>query len=283
MSDDSASTAERTLPPLHFGKVCRDMIHTSTADWVFAQITSVPTPTEEDKEGQDEDGAPVYNHYYGFAEEVWPTVKRTAATPRNIWFKLATHTKEGVQVGPVRFGIPNYKTLPVPGEIVVGKVVGNVHRNGVRFQWWSRDAQPLKHLVRISRYGTNATKDALCLQSRLMADIQRDNLWALIRLVAQEDLESFVQQYLSPEHRQLHPIRLEHGPRGYLLDRSPHRFLMDVARMSNCPQMYVKFEQMLAERDPEELVDLPTEEERQELRRELEDLEESAVEESYHQ
>jgi hypothetical protein len=267
-----------------FSSRCLSLLQQSTSDWVFARITSVPTPKPDDEEGVNVDQHTVYNHYYGFAEEIWPSVRSTPSTPRNIWFKLATHTKEGILVGPVKFGTPHYTTLPSPGEVVVGKVVHNVHRHGYRFEWWCRDAQPLMNLVRIFKYGTSATKDALCMQSRILSSIQLDNLWAFIRLVAQEDLQSFVSQYYPVEQQTEHPIRGEHGPRGYVLDRSPHRFVMDVSKVCNCPAIYTQFLQMVhsASALGHVVADrLPSEEAVTRLGQELMDLEDSTMEESF--
>ena len=259
------------------------LLRHSMSDWVFARITSVPAPKPEDAEGTNDNGVKVYNHYYGFAEEMWPSVRGNSDTPRNIWFKLATHTKEGILVGPVKFGIDHYTTLPTPGEVVVGKVVQNVHRNGFRYEWWCRDAQPLMHLVRIARYGTNASPDALCLQSRILSNIHLDNLWAFIRLVAKEDLQSFVDQYRGEELRGVHPIRKNHGPRGYQLDRSPHRFILDVAKVCNCPAIYTQFQDRLfqARRRGETLRGLPEDAELAELEQELADLEDANHEDAF--
>ena len=274
------STTVQDLPG--FKKQCLQLLSSSMSSWVFARITSVPAPKPEDVEGVGPDGNKVYNHYYGFAEEVWPSVRSTSSTPRNIWFKLATHTKEGILVGPVKFGIEHFTTLPSPGEIVVGKVVNNSHRNGFRYEWWCRDAQPLMHLVRICRFGTNATMDALCMQTRILSNIHLDNLWAFIRLVAKEDLQVFVNQYRSEEHREIHPIRTDHGQRGVQLDRSPHRFIMDVSKVCNCPTIYIKFVDMLRQiQQTETLENLPSEEELMSLEQELTDLEDSTNEESY--
>lgn len=265
-----------------FRKNCLQLLRNSMADWVFARITSVPAPKAEDKEGEDADGNTVYNHYYGFAEEIWPTVRSTTGTPRNIWFKLATHTKEGILVGPVKFGIEHYATLPTPGEIVAGKVINNVHRNGFRYEWWCRDAQPLMHLARIAQYGTNATADALCLQSRLLSNIHLDNLWAFIRLIAKEDLQPFVDMYRDESRRELHPIRKEHGPRGYILDRSPHRFVLDVAKVCDSPTIYIQFLQRVREAARHEaLSGVPPDEALAALEQELMELEEANNEEPF--
>ncbi len=278
LADDEAG------PTGGYSSRCLRLLRESTSDWVFARITSVPAPKEEDEDGVDADQNTVYNHYYGFAEEIWPSVRSTTSTPRNIWFKMATHTKEGILVGPVQFGIPHYRTIPSPGEVVVGKVVNNVHRKGYRFEWWCRDAQPLMHLVRIFRYGTTATQDALCLQSRILSTIQLDNLWAFVRLVAQEDLQSFVRQYFAPEQQDEHPIRGEHGPRGYVLDRTPHRFVMDVSKVCNCPAIYTQFLKMVRSAGeagqlcPERL---PSPEELEQLNQELLDLDEENTETAF--
>ena len=281
------ATVVASRPPISaqsggFSPACLQLLQHSMADWVFARITSVPKPKPEDEDGTNDSGATVYNHYYGFAEEIWPSVRGAPASPRNIWFKLATHTKEGILVGPVRFGIDHYTTLPTPGEIVAGKVVNNVHRNGYRYEWWCRDAQPLMHLARIAKYGTNATPDALCMQSRILNSIHTDNLWAFIRLVAKEDLDSFVDQYRPEASRAEHPIRGEHGPRGYKLDRSPHRFIMDVAKVCNCPAIYAQFLERVREAaQAGSLEGMPSDAEMARLEQEMVELEDSNHEEAF--
>ncbi len=224
-----------------FQKGCLDFLQTNTQEWTFARITSVPNPATADKY-QDAHGNTCYSHYYGFAEELYLTNSRPPKwTPRNIWFKLASHTKEEIQIGPMQFGTPEYNTLPIVGDIVVGKVVHNLHQTGFRFEWWCREAHTLMYLVRVCCHNQMDAPDVLCTKARLPSCPKLDNIWAFIRLVMHEDLEPFIQQYREENHRSLHPIRKDEGPRGYVLDRSPHRFVLDVAKVCCQPQVYAQF------------------------------------------
>lgn len=260
-----------------FREGCLDFLQTNTSEWTFARITSVPNPQQDD-EYRDAQGNKCYNHYYGFAEELQMqqnSPRDSPSPPRNIWFKLASHTKEGIQIGPMEFGTPAYNTLPSVGDIVVGKVVHNIHQTGFRFEWWCREAHALLYFVSVCCHNHVDPPDILCAKARLPSSPQLDNIWAFIRLVMFEDLEPFLQQYLDDSTRQLHPLRKDQGPRGYILDRSPHRFVLDVAKVCCQPQVYAQFVDLIsqAQQRGDVLQGIPSHEEMLQLNSELQELE----------
>ena len=90
------------------------------------------------------------------------------------------------------------------------------------------------------------TKDyeMLC-KNTVLPNLSLDNLWALIHIIENEDIESCVAEYFPACYQRIHPFRGNLGKPGYVLDRPMHRFILDIAVLFGMPRIYDIFDQRI--------------------------------------
>ena len=253
--------------PCHFAHKCKEMLREHLHAWSFARVTSVKVSAT--------------GFYYGFAQELEDPRARRA--PRTVWFKGGKEVSTLV-LGPVLFSSAGHggggggrrgAPPPVVGSVVAGRVVQPSHfttRTDMnRFDWWYRDGAPLRHLWGVV-HDIELDRAMLCKNTRYLPNLSLDNLWALSRLMVDEDVQSFVDEYLPSSHQQLHPLRGRSGKRGYVLDRPVYRFILDTAIFFGLPCIYHAFETRMRQRKLQ--LEL-TPHLRRLLRQELQDFQES--------
>ena len=215
----------RNAAPCAFSKNCKELLHAHMYNWTFARITSIKEKSNA--------------YYYGFAEEV---DSLHVAEGKTIWFKLGKEVP-AIVLGPLSFSC-NQDAPPRCGSIIVGRT-GRKRSGLERFDWWYRDGAPLFHLYTVVCDAWDRDLSILCKNTRYLPDLSLDNLWAFIRLIENEDIQSFVAQYLPGTQQQLHPLRKHSGKRGYVLDRSTYQFIIDTSIFFGCPTIYKTFERRM--------------------------------------
>ena len=216
-----------------FSKTCKEMLRAHMHDWIFARVTRVHTKSP--------------NFYYGFAREESRCCR--PCSPRAIWFKGGRDVPTLV-LGPVLLSTSHVRGPPAVGTLLLGRVVQNRHiavgrgrggavqRNLNRFDWWYRDAAPLSVLWDVAHGAGTPEPEALCKATRYLPNTTLDNLWAFIRLIEDEDIQSFVTEYQPLSNQPIHPVRGSSGKPGYLLDRPSYRFILDTAIFFGMPCIY---------------------------------------------
>lgn len=211
--------------PCAFSRHCKELLQAHMYTWTFARVTNVKKKSKD--------------YYYGFAEQVDSLY---ASEKKTIWFKQGKEAP-AIMLGPLSFSC-NQDAAPRCGTIIVGRI-GSKHNGLERFDWWYRDGAPLFHLSAVICDTWDRDLSILCKNTRYLPDLSLDNLWAFIRLIEHEDIQSFVEQYLPDSQQQLHPLRGHSGKRGYVLDRSTYRFIIDVSIFFGCPTIYRAFERRM--------------------------------------
>ena len=136
---------------------------------------------------------------------------------------------------------------PAVGSVLVGHVVQHSHTTARkdlnRYDWWYRDGQPLRQMWSLVHgVATETDLAMLCKNTRYLPNLCLDNIWAFLRLIIYEDMQSFVNEYLSVHDQQMHPLRGKSGKYGYVLDRPVYRFILDTAIFFGLPCIYNLFE-----------------------------------------
>ena len=254
-----------------FSKTCKEMLRAHMHDWIFARVTRVHPKSS--------------TFYYGFAQEESRCRRRGAPPPRTVWFKSGRDVPTLV-LGPVLLSTSHVTGPPAVGTLLVGRVVQNRHiavgragktgrRRLNRFDWWYRDAAPLAPLWDTAHGMVGAVEsDVLCRTTRCMPNMTLDNLWAFIRLIEYEDIQSFVNEYYPAFYQSIHPLRGKSGKPGYVLDRPAYRFILDTAIFFGMPCIYDIFAMRMQQQEMQ--LEL-TPRQHHGLSQEISDLKESVV------
>ena len=138
--------------------------------------------------------------YYGEAVELH--FRDTRERPKLSFFDKFGRSRNSLQVGPIHLaqapmGPDHVCSVPTVGEILVGSLVPNTRggQNHLEFvlRGWSSDAQPLKELLRILKFGTKATEfearsiliqpSCLLLQCPENIKKSRDDIYMTARII----------------------------------------------------------------------------------------------------
>ena len=180
-----------------------------------------------------------WRHYYGFTDD-------------NIYFDLAGYQELDFDIECTCdwSGYGNhtggFDKRPVDGQLIAGIVVNSPR--GRKFEKWFVVTPELRFLIELVRAGkTDLTEDRLA--RKLLTDGFPDTLWALVRLVFFDNVESFVGQ--NPRASPVHPCygepygSVQPGGKRYLvkhvgmyLPMLPLRYVHQLSHRLKSPQWW---------------------------------------------
>ena len=195
----------------------------SIADWTFGRV-EYALPFSPD------------GHSYGFANEKGLYPSADGRTRTNIWFKAGNRVA-ALTFGPMQLGGAVPSAMPKHGEMIVGAVVANTKRSGYRYEWWCSDVDDLLLLAQQSA--------AACHRQLPRSAFRQLDFYLMHRIIHHCDVRAVTRLY-DPAN-----------PQRLASNASPHAFMLDVARMCNCPEIYAAFVTDV-ERAPEEWRRVPT-------------------------